>query len=71
MQNESESQNGVRKKRRAVSAAESIRTFAAAIGTTQTAVCYYISGKRMPSVEICVKIADVLGLTLDELVREK
>ena len=44
---------------------------AAAIGTTQTAVCYYISGKRMPSVEICVKIADVLGLTLDELVREK
>lgn len=34
MQNESESQNGVRKKRRAVSASESIRTFAAAIGTT-------------------------------------
>lgn len=34
MQNESESQNGLRKKRRAVSAAESIRTFAAAIGTT-------------------------------------
>lgn len=34
MQNESESQNGVRKKHRAVSAAESIRTFAAAVGTT-------------------------------------
>lgn len=34
MQNESESQNDVRKKRRAVSAAESIRTFAAAVGTT-------------------------------------
>ena len=34
MQNESESQNGVRTKRRAVSAAESIRTFAAAVGTT-------------------------------------
>ena len=34
MKNESESQNGVRKKRRAVSAAESIRTFAAAVGTT-------------------------------------
>ena len=34
MQIESESQNGVRKKRRAVSAAESIRTFAAAVGTT-------------------------------------
>ena len=43
---------------------------AEAIGTTQTAVCYYISGKRTPSLEICVKIADVLGCTVDELVRE-
>ena len=44
---------------------------AAAIGTTQTAVSYYISEKRTPSMEICGKIADVLGITLDELVREK
>lgn len=40
------------------------------IGVTQAAVNYYISGKRTPTLELCVKIADVLGMTLDELVRD-
>lgn len=40
------------------------------IGVTQTAVNYYISEKRTPTLELCVKIADVLGMTLDELVRD-
>ncbi len=40
------------------------------IGVTQAAVNYYISEKRTPTLELCVKIADVLGMTLDELVRD-
>ena len=40
------------------------------IGVTQTAVNYYISEKRTPTLELCVKIADVLGMSLDELVRD-
>ena len=40
------------------------------IGVTQAAVNYYISAKRTPTLELCVKIADVLGMTLDELVRD-
>ena len=40
------------------------------IGVTQAAVNYYISEKRTPTLEVCVKIADVLGMTLDELVRD-
>ena len=40
------------------------------IGVTQTAVNYYICEKRTPTLELCVKIADVLGMTLDELVRD-
>ena len=41
------------------------------IGVTQAAVNYYISEKRTPTLELCVKIADVLGMTLDELVRDR
>lgn len=40
------------------------------IGVTQAAVNYYISEKRTPTLELCVKIADVLGMSLDELVRD-
>ncbi len=43
---------------------------AQAIGCAQSSISYYISGAKTPSLEMCVKIADALGCTLDELVRE-
>lgn len=37
--------------------------------TTRGAVGHYLSGRREPSLEVMVKLADRLGMTLDELLR--
>ena len=40
------------------------------IGCGRPLISQYISGVKTPSVEMCMKIADALGITMDELVRE-
>ncbi len=44
---------------------------AAQLGVTQAAVSEWVREKKRPTIETCVKIADVLGCTLDELIRKK
>lgn len=41
------------------------------LGVTQAAVSAWVAEKKRPTIEMCVKIADVLGCTLDELIRKK
>ena len=43
---------------------------AAEVGCGQPLISQYISGVKTPSLQMLVKIADVLGCTLDELVRD-
>lgn len=45
--------------------------FAQAIGRSQTMVSMYESGQRIPSTKIIGKIANVLGVTFDEIWEEK
>ena len=41
---------------------------AAATGLTQAAISYWESGKRIPNIQACIKLADFYGISLDELV---
>lgn len=34
-----------------------------------SAVCQYESGKREPSIEILIKLSEIFGCTIDELVK--
>lgn len=38
------------------------------LGVSKVAICWYESGDRTPSLENFVKLADILNLTLDELI---
>ncbi|MGN0960620.1 MAG: helix-turn-helix domain-containing protein [Christensenellales bacterium] len=40
------------------------------IGVTSNAVSQYESGKRIPKIHILKKIANVLGCTIDDLLKE-
>lgn len=42
---------------------------AAAIGVTPQAVCNYENGTRMPKITTLKKMADVYGVTVDELAK--
>lgn len=37
------------------------------LGSTQTSVCRYVSGQRIPTVDVAVLIADALNVSMDEL----
>lgn len=37
-------------------------------GISQPKISYYESGKHLPLIEDCIKLADFYGITLDELV---
>lgn len=37
------------------------------IGVSKVAVCWYENGERTPKYDVFIRIADVLGLTLNEL----
>lgn len=43
---------------------------ARATGTSQAFISYVMDGTRMPSVAVLKRIADRLGVTMDELVRD-
>ena len=42
---------------------------AGALDVTQNAVCQWETGKRVPSLEMLIKLSDLFGCTIDELVR--
>ena len=42
---------------------------AGALDVTQNAVCQWETGKRVPSLEMIIKLSDLFGCTIDELVR--
>jgi len=44
------------------------KEFAVAIGSTEASVSRYLSDAREPGAKVLVKIADVLGVTVDEIV---
>ena len=44
---------------------------AAKLGVSQAAVSEWVREKKRPTLEMCVKLADALGCTIDELVRKK
>ena len=46
------------------------KELALAVGCGQPLISQYISGAKTPSLGMCVKIADALGCSVDELVRE-
>ena len=39
-----------------------------ATGITQAAISYWESGKRIPNVQACIKLADFYGISVDELI---
>jgi len=39
------------------------------IGTTETSMSRYVNGERKPNIEVAVKIANALGVGIEELVR--
>lgn len=41
---------------------------AKATGISQPKISYYESGKHLPLIDDCIKLADFYGITLDELV---
>lgn len=43
--------------------------FADEIGVTTSALSNYVHYRRAPSVSVLIKIADVLGCSLDDLIR--
>lgn len=44
------------------------RAFAKAIGVSEVSVSRYISGERIPKLNMVVKMADILGVSIDWLV---
>ncbi len=44
------------------------RMVAEKLETTETSISRYVSGDRMPDIETVVKLADVLGVSIDTLV---
>lgn len=42
---------------------------AKAVGVSQNALCQYEKGKRKPSPELLIKLADLFNCTIDELIR--
>ena len=45
-------------------------TQASVAGTSQAFISYVMDGTKMPSVAVLKRIADRLGVTMDELVRD-
>lgn len=41
------------------------------IGVTPASVCYFESDKKLPSVPILIRLADIFGCTTDELLGRK
>ena len=39
------------------------------VGVQQNTISQYEKGKREPSLEVLIKLADIFGCTIDELVR--
>jgi transcriptional regulator with XRE-family HTH domain len=48
---------------------ESQRELAAALGVSESHVSYMLKGKRSPSLKVVTKLAQLLGVSLDEAVR--
>ena len=46
------------------------RELAEKLNTTEASVSRYVSGARTPSFETLVKIAKIIGISLDDLVRD-
>lgn len=44
------------------------QTLADAVGVTQTFISYVINGYKTPSIAVMKRIADFLGVTVDELI---
>lgn len=44
------------------------RQVAAGTGVSQPKLSYYESGKHLPLIDDCIRLADFYGITLDELV---
>ena len=43
-------------------------SLAAATGISQQKISYIESGKHPPSLDICIRLADLYGISLDELI---
>lgn len=43
------------------------RDFANKIGVTESAISYYLSGKRIPRYDVMVRISTIFGVSLDWL----
>lgn len=41
------------------------------LGVRQTTICQWENGNRNPSIKMCKKLADVFGVTVDELIGGK
>ena len=44
------------------------QTFAELVGVHPSAICFFIKGYKSPSVAVLKRIADALGVTMDDLV---
>lgn len=47
------------------------RDFANKIGVTESAISYYLSGKRIPRYDVMVRIATIFGVSLDWLMKNE
>lgn len=55
----------VKEKRKALHMSQS--DLAEKLGVTKVAICWYETGERTPSLNNFIKLADILGLSLDEV----
>lgn len=46
------------------------RELAKKVGITDSAICQYESGKRSPNIQTLKKIAEILGCSVDDLIKE-
>ena len=49
----------------------SMAALAKEVGTTSAAICRYEKGARRPNVFMAIKIANALGVTVEELIGKK
>lgn len=47
------------------------QTFAGLVGVHPSAICFFIKGYRSPSVSVLKRMADTLGVTMDDLVAKE
>ena len=55
--------------KRRIAAGLSQRQLSRLVGVQQNTISQYEKGKREPSLEVLIKLADIFGCTIDELVR--